>query len=100
MVDGFHTQTCSFAPQGNEPYVFKVPESSARTQDLYIELRGAPGESTRRHRGGKGASIEGTLKAKQGLLYVYVGAGGGGADDHSTQTGRGVLWGAGGGYSS
>ena len=100
IVDGFHSITCSFVPQGNDPYIYIVPQSESKTQDLYVELRGAAGESTRLHRGGKGASIEGTMKAKPGLLYVYVGAGGGGSEDRITQSGRGVFWGAGGGYSS
>ncbi|ORY41820.1 hypothetical protein BCR35DRAFT_356410 [Leucosporidium creatinivorum] len=101
IINGFNSVTCSFPANGNTPYAYRVPVTDAPAQPLYLRLQGGAGESTRLHKGGRGSQINGTMKATPGAIYwVYVGAGGGAADDSGVQSGRGVFWGAGGGYTS
>lgn len=118
VVNGFTSVTCSFPANGNTPYAYLVPATDAPAQRtrshrlynlfpppsssfafaaLYLHLQGGAGESTRLHKGGHGAQINGTMKANPGAVYwVYVGAGGGAAEHNGVQSGRGVFWGAGG----
>lgn len=119
IVEGYTSVTCSFPDNGDKAYAYIVPQSS-RSQGtsvppsplpsspsltstivvetaLYAEIRGAPGDSTRYFKGGRGASLNGTFTAEAGsTLSVYVGAGGGGTSASQSTTGKGTLWGAGG----
>ncbi|KAK4047418.1 hypothetical protein OIV83_005465 [Microbotryomycetes sp. JL201] len=108
--------TCTFPPNGNEPYRLRLRKGENNIQRLYVELHGEAGKANRFHEGGHGASLNGTLDVSRFEdLYLFVGATGTYAVSRGrstsqrlikghrrryTESDEGVFWARGGGFTS